>query len=408
LPLIKGLKRIGIDVVSVTQPTESYLIQGILGLMAEEESRQLSVRVSASKQRRFNEGKWGGTPPFGYSNQKHPDGGSVLVPNDEAPLITEMFTRYASGKHSLNDLRRYLKESGHLKSRYAIWYVLTNEVYVGRVKHGRYARSQFMAKPAITTSQGKHQPLIDQETFDKVQVRLSANKSRNRGGTAPKYLFSGLVYCGTCGYKYIGRTSGLKKGKRWVEYHCGRKISFSNCKAHSIFETRIRAVVLPPIEALLGKLRQEDVRASVRQELVRQKEGSQAADEVSKLGLADKMTQLEGRLSALEDKYLDGDLSRDRYLTRRDEIITQLEEVRGQLETRPHVDLPDLEQIFAIADALEGEPLDDLEWRDMVEGMVDRVVIEGERSGGQGRAEQGTVKVVWKPAYEPLLNIVTW
>jgi site-specific DNA recombinase len=407
LPLIKGLKRIGIDVVSVTQPTESYLMQGILGLMAEEESRQLSVRVSASKQRRFNEGKWGGTPPFGYSNQKHPDGGSVLVPNDEAPLITEMFHRYASGKHSLNDLRRYLKESGHLKSRYAIWYILTNEVYVGRVKHGRYARSQFMVKPAITTAQGKHQPLIDQETFDKVQVRLSANKSRNRGGTAPKYLFSGLVYCANCGYKYIGRTSAKKKDKRWVVYYCGRKVSFSDCPAHSIFETRIRAAVIQPIEALLGQLKQDEFRAAVRDELTQQQQAMQTATQQTKESLAETQKRLEGRLSRLEDSFLDGDLSRDRYLTRRDEIMGQLEEVRAQLAERPHLALPDMEQIFAIVDALGAEPPDDLEWREIVEGMVERVVIEGERGGSNGRAEQGTVKVIWKPDFAPLLDTVT-
>ena len=393
LPLVKGLKRLSVDVVSVTQPTESMFMMGMLALMAEEESRQLSVRVTASKQRRFQEGKWGSSAPFGYDSRHDPEGGSILVPNQGAPLVTEMFQQYATGKNSLNDLRRYLKDNGHVRSRYSIWYILTNVVYVGLVKHGRYARSQFMAKPEITTAQGKHEPLIDQETFDRVQARLSENKSRQRGGTAPKYLFSGLVYCAHCGYKFTGRTSAKKQGKRWIEYHCNRKINFSDCPSHSIFETRIRAEVIPPIKGLISSLEQRDIRESVRAELTQQQESAQSSASQSRQTMEETRDKLEARLSKLEDSYLDNDLSRDRYLTRRDEIIAQLEEVKGQLAERPTTITPDLKQLFAIADAITVDSLDDQAWRELIEGMVSRIVIDGR-----------DIKVEWKPGYESMIT----
>jgi hypothetical protein len=402
LPLVKGLKRLGVDVVSVTQPTESMFMMGILGLMAEEESRQLSVRVTASKQRRFHEGKWGSSPPFGYDSKHDPEGGSILVPNQDAPLLTEMFQRYATGKHSLNDLRRYLKDCGHVRSRYSIWYILTNVVYVGLVKHGRYSRSQFMAKPSITTAQGEHEPLTDQETFDRVQERLSANKNRQRGGTAPKYLFSGLVYCAHCGYKFTGRTSAKKQGKRWIEYHCNRKINFSDCPSHSIFETRIRAAVIPPIKELISRLEHQDVREAVRAELIQRQEGAQASASQSRQTQEETREKLEARLSRLEDSYLDNDLSRDRYLVRRDEIMTQLEEIKTKLEERPTVITPDLKQLFAISESITVDTLDDQAWRDIIEGMVDRIVIEGT---GDGRKSPPSIKAEWKPEYAPLLNM---
>jgi DNA invertase Pin-like site-specific DNA recombinase len=53
---LKHLKKLSVEVVSVTQPTESQFMMGMLGLMAEEESRQLSVRITASKQRRAGQG----------------------------------------------------------------------------------------------------------------------------------------------------------------------------------------------------------------------------------------------------------------------------------------------------------------------------------------------------------------
>ena len=90
ISLLKSLKRLGVVVASVTQPTESIFMQEILGVMAEEESRQLSTRVTASKQRRFKEGKWGNSPPFGYATRKLSQaegGGSMLITNGESPLV---------------------------------------------------------------------------------------------------------------------------------------------------------------------------------------------------------------------------------------------------------------------------------------------------------------------------------
>ena len=70
IPLLKAIKHLGVDVVSVTQPTESIFMQEILGVIAEEESRQLSARMTASQQRGFKEGKWGNSPSLGCATKK--------------------------------------------------------------------------------------------------------------------------------------------------------------------------------------------------------------------------------------------------------------------------------------------------------------------------------------------------
>lgn len=399
-PLLKEFRQLGVDVVSVTQPGQSEFMMGMMGIMAEEESRQLSVRVTAAKQRRAKEGKWGGVAPFGYKTEKHPSGGSVLVPNEEAPLVTEMFRRYATGKHALTDLRGFLNERGVLKSRTAVWYIMTNPVYVGVIRHGRHSRSQFHPKAEATQTEGEHAVLIDRDTFDRVQEKLSANKSRQRGGTAPKFLFSGLIYCAGCGHKFVGRRAVGRAGRRWVQYSCNRRTSFGDCKAHSIFETRIGDAVIPPIKALLASLSQEDVRTAVRQELARQQSASdgQAADSIG--SLTDKRNKLDARLSRLEDAYLDGDIFKDRYFQKRDEILGQLAEIKEALAIRPRAAMPDLDQLFAIAESIAIETLDDLAWREIIEGMVDRVTVEGD---GDGRKNPPVIRVVWKPEYEPLI-----
>ena len=184
-------------------------------------------------------------------------------------------------------------------------------------------------------------------------------------------------------------------------YNCTRRQNFADCASHSILETRIRQAVLPPIQELLGRLKQEDVRTEVRAELVRQQEGALASTEHTKETQAETQKRLEARLTRLEDSYLDGDLSRDRYLVRRDEITAQLEELRAQFPEPPRLVLLDTNLVFAFADALEGEPPDDQEWREIIEGLVDRIVIEG--AEGDGRKAPATINVVCKPEYEPML-----
>jgi hypothetical protein len=61
---------------------------------------------------------------------------------------------------------------------------------------------------------------------------------------------------------------------------------------------------------------------------------------------------------------------------------------------QPQAPAPDLDSLFAMADALEGEPLDDQEWRTVIEGTVERITISGRE-----------IRVEWKDTFKPLLEI---
>jgi site-specific DNA recombinase len=402
--MLKDFAKLGIHLVSASGESPDPLYQKLAGVLAWNESRTLSIRISGSKMRRHETGNWNGKPMFGYSLEKHPEGGSYLVPNEQAPLVVEMFTMYAGGKHSLADLQRFLSGVGIPKSRFAVSYMLRNQTYLGMVPHGRYVESPFHPKPdQVSWAKGKHQPLIDQQTFEMVQVRLSENQHRQRGGPAAKYLFSGLIWCGNCGRKYVGRRVNAWGGKKRNAYYCNRQTGFGDCPSHSVRESRIREIVIPPIERLLSQLSQEDIRAAVRAELVRQEEDARSADVVTKLGAKEQLERLEARLSSLEDAFLDGDIPKERYRVRRDEIAGQVKELQNQLAARPHLAPPDMEQLFALADAVDivegtitvaGEAVSDQWWRDVIEGVVDRIVIEAH-----------DVRVEWKETFKPLFGL---
>ena len=359
--------------------------------------------------KRFEGGYWSSKPPFGYVTERQPEGGSILVPAPgESELIPEIFERYADGKYSLRDIQRWLNASlpGKPKSRRGINQILQSRVYLGEVPYGRYVRSDFHSKPEEPEWRpGKHQALVTADMFDRVQEMLHENKRSfgkgskgapgpSRGGPNARYLFTGLIYCGACGSRYIGSKAG---GNKWPRYICGRKHTGVGCASHNIYETRLRDAVVAPLEKLIGELNQEDLRAKIRTELVLQDEEARSVDQISKVGAAENLQRLEKRLSSLEDAFLDGDIHRERYRSRRDEFVSQIEELRKELATHIRPVLPDVERLFSLADALEGEPPDDTEWRQIIMGVVERIEMH-----------ERDIRVHWKPEFEPLMGTMRW
>ena len=392
---LRDLRKLGISVTSVTQPGESVLMQELMGVLAAEESRQLSVRITASKRRRAAEGKWsGGFAPMGYNIERHPDGGCVLVPNDDAPLIREMFKRYATGKHNLRNLRDFMNEHGHIITKQSLLNILKNPTYTGVVRQGYFSRSNLMGGPKeVREVKGLHKALVDVATFEKVQAKRKANRSRANGGTAPKYLFSGLTFCGGCGGRYTASWTGRDRSKGHIYYFCNRSRDAGDCKAHSLRESVIRDAVLAPLQRLLDKLDKKGMQKMIKEELKLQQAAADASVGLERAKLELRLTRASERLTRLEDLYLDGGLSRARYVERRDALEAEVDEVTAKLVERPNVVAPDADELLSIAESLNGTEPDDLEWRDIVAEMVDRVVI-GKK-----------IEVEWKPLWQPVIAV---
>jgi hypothetical protein len=298
---------------------------------------------------------------------------------------------YANGKVSLYSLTDFLNEKRHrVLTRAAVWNLLKNPAYVGMVRHGKWSHSKFTPKPEVTLSKGLHPVIVDEATFEKVQARLKSNSMiRGKAGLKPAFLFAGLVYCGNCGRRYTGHRNPRER----IYYYCNRKVMAGDCTAGGIDERKIREVVLGPLEVLFGKLQKDKMRKMVRDELRLQEAAIDATEQVTGAELETAHARLNMKLTRIEDLYLDGTLSKDRYLERREGTQVELEAIKAQLAARPKSVRPDTEQLFAIADALNGTPPNDQEWREIIVEMVDRVVIGS------------TVEVEWKPMWRPVFAI---
>lgn len=178
---------------------------GILAAFAQLERSQIKERTKMGKEARKKKGLWHGgvNIPTGYD---YKDG--ILIPNEEAEQIRLIFDLYLKGT-SIRDITRYL--SAHYTTRYTSWNyvgtvrrILGNNVYIGMI--GDY--------------KGQHEPLIDEDTFNKIQLMLEERKT---GGKVPtgKHLLTGMIYCGYCGNR-VRSCASKTKTKKYGYYRCGK------------------------------------------------------------------------------------------------------------------------------------------------------------------------------------------
>lgn len=395
---IKELQQIGVRVDSATEPNDSPLLRDILMAFAEEESRRISIRVSANKKTLAQQGKWSGIPPFGYSCVPHPEGGRVLEPNQDAPLVAEVFKRYLTGRYTLADLRDYL--SAHSTAprrptrRSSVHKLLTNPVYAGVIRFGRQSHSRIQIKsPAeikagIFEAQGQHPAIVDPETFADVQDRLARNQLERNGRPKTRHQFVGLVWC-RCGSRYSAhRTTG-----GGVSYYCSRRTDSGKCDNRSVTEKRVRETVLPPLEDLIRALNHEDMGEAIMARARERQQEAESKDRGKKSRLVKELKKEESRLAHLEDMRMDLEISKERYLQRRDGMESRIEAIKSELESQPHKALAGLDRVTALAERIQQGRGDDADWRLIVEEAIERVEVQ---AGGE-------LEVAWKPDWHELL-----
>lgn len=214
-------KQCGISVVSVSEPVGddkmSVLIEAMIEAMDEYYSINLAEEVKRGMTQKIKEGGIVSVAPYGY---KIVDGKLEIVP-DQAIFIKNIFDDFLDGMSYLAITKKYSNMG--LKTRYGnspdkrfFDYLLQNPVYCGKVRwspDGNGASKRNFTNSSIITADGKHQPIISEETFYKAQERVRKIKElypkHQRSSQPFQYMLKGLVRCGTCGATLVNTGSGL-------------------------------------------------------------------------------------------------------------------------------------------------------------------------------------------------------
>lgn len=227
--IVMQLRSHGAQLVSATENIDEtpsgLLLHGIMSSIAEFYSQNLATEI---KKGSTQKAKKGGTPfkaPIGYLNTRDFVDGreirTITLDPDRAPLIKLAFELYATGDYSTIELAAILEAQG-LRSRGTrkcppkplgfnrIAQLLHNPYYAGSFTYGGKHYS------------GRHEPLVDEETFDKVQQILKAQRQSGERSWKHHNYLRGTLYC-PCGRRLLYSRNRGHRGDIYEYYVCAGK-----------------------------------------------------------------------------------------------------------------------------------------------------------------------------------------
>lgn len=184
------------------------LIRGIQLSMARFYRDNLAQEVTKGMNEKAAQGGWpSGRAPIGYLNDRLSR--EIVVDPLRAPLVVYAFERYSTGLLSVQGLARELEAKGLRQLRNgtkvhhtSVHGMLRNPTYCGLI---RYHEELF---------EGRHEPIISLELFEKVQRVFEPNRNGNKE-RHHVFALRDFLWCADCGCKI---TAELQRGHTY--YRC--------------------------------------------------------------------------------------------------------------------------------------------------------------------------------------------
>lgn len=253
-------------------------------------ARDTSKKIRAVKQAKAQKGeRVNGEAPYGYIID--PQDKNHLLPDPEtAHIVKQMFSMYVQGERMCK-IQDWLKENRVLtvsELRYqrtgktqhprpqlgliynwpdkTIYDILTRQEYLGHTVTGKTYKVSYKSKKTRKNPDEKryffpntHEALVDEETFELAQKRIA---TKHRPAKSDEIdLFSGLLFCGDCGYKmYLQKGAGTLERKH--AYTCGNYRNRARkdfvCTTHYIRKSVMQELVLTDLRRVLSYVKDNE------------------------------------------------------------------------------------------------------------------------------------------------------
>ncbi len=340
--ITKDLSRLGRDRIGVGQYIEFYfpqkrvryiaLAEGVdsgvessandmapmVATMNDLYARDTSKKIRAVKHRKQHNGEFiGGKPMYGY--RMHPTQKNKIVIDEEvAPIVRRIFAMAEAGT-SCRRIAMQLNEEkistpavyanlkvgkpGHNNGKWSqqrISEMLRNETYIGNMVQGRSVKISYKLKQSQKQPpekwivvEGTHEPLVDKETFARVQQMLKSRRyTRSR---TYDFLLKGLIFCHECGSPLGVRNRHTAAGEDRLYLECRNYLRFTtggDCSCHSIREQLVTQAVTEKVrEVCQAYLDGETLHKTAVEAVKKVDEKNRREEEVKRLrGRIDGMT----------------------------------------------------------------------------------------------------------------------
>lgn len=232
-----ALEKKGVQLISVSEVIDDTpngrLLQSIMASFNEYYSINLSYEARKGMAEKARRGGTPGPVPIGYLNVsttiKGTEARTVVVDEQRAGHIRWAFQAYSSGEFSITALAEELEKRGLTSrptkkrvgkplSQSQLHRVLSNTYYRGIVtfRGVEYA--------------GTHEPLVDTQTFQRVQDLLAYRRHNGDRSWRHKHFLKGMTFCQRCGSKMGYGPSKGKGGETYEYFFClGRHAKRNDC-----------------------------------------------------------------------------------------------------------------------------------------------------------------------------------
>ena len=272
-------------------------------------SDNLSENVKRGFRQKLRRGEWPAKAPLGYIN--NPKTKNIEPDPIKSKIIKKAFEEYSQGKHTFESLGKRLAEFGLVSkngtplAKATIQRMLTNLAYIGLIQQKG------------ETYEGKYQPIISRELFEKVQQKLKERAKPRKSKKRHDFPFVGLLKCGECGGMITAQFSH-GNGGIYRYYRCTKK--FGVCSQRYLRED----LLVEQLKDWLGKLilPEDWIEKMLRQVEGRRSEEREGSQNFIQ-NLEREIEETKQKLDKLVSGYLDGIIEREIYLQKKEDLIKQ-------------------------------------------------------------------------------------
>lgn len=323
-----------------TEDNGSDFMLSLLQLFDEQYSKDLGAKVrhGFQVQARTNNKIHSNSKIYGYvySNNE-----LKIIPN-EAEVVKLIYDLYEQG-YGFRRIANILDEKG-LKTREGkrfakttLHNILTNEKYTGVNNRLKYEMNEVLVNNNRTPhlrenaeqyfkDSNKIEVIISKEQFNKIQELIKSRSGERVGLYRGTTKYASKIKCGLCGSSY---TSNVDKGRRFYNCHTKKTLGLKHCNNTNISESKLDKIFTS--EWLRNELQSiKLMRKSYIHRAIKELEASKDSNKEEEVkALKVELSILEEKLNKLLDLYLDGDLNKELYTSKK----SMLEEQVNKLQT---------------------------------------------------------------------------
>lgn len=232
-------------------PTDNVLMMAVELGMANQFIRDLSENTKRGLKTKAERGWFPGFAPIGYTHNplKRKGEKEIIKDTEKFDFIRKMFDLILTGSYKppqileiANKEWLFQMQNGKPMYKSAIYRLFTNPFYYGTFEYPRESGNWY---------KGKHEPIIAEEEYDRVQVLLG-----RKGNPRPKdhnFAFTGIMKCGECG-AMITAEEKIKRQKngnihQYIYYHCTKR-KHPECSQKCIEQKELENQVLDVLEKI--------------------------------------------------------------------------------------------------------------------------------------------------------------